>query len=71
LPSAVQLGEYVACHRITLRRIEIKIDVENMNHRNMLTGLKWKGDVRSRRGSTCDLGNDTLSAIRGTQSGVI
>ena len=70
--SKVQgLEEFVAGVRRTLRRYEIKIDVENINHSNTLMGLKRRGEVRIRRRNTCDLGNDTLSAIGGSQSGVV
>lgn len=70
MPSVIQLEEFVVCVRRALRRNEIKIDIKNIDHSNTVKGLKRKSEVRSRRGSTCDLRNDTLSAIRDSQSGV-
>ena len=71
MPSVIQLEVFVARVRRTLRRNEIKIEVKNINHGNTLAGLKRKSEVRSRRGRTCDLGNDIFSAIRDSLGGVI
>jgi len=71
LPSVIQLEVFVARVRRTLRRNEIKIDVKSINHGNTLTGLKRKSEVRSRRGRTCDLGNDIYSTIRDSVGGVV